>query len=473
MLDMKKCPNCGKENNDNAKFCIDCGASLSDHNIRCPRCNAVTNANSKICPKCGYRFTSVSACETQSINTIDIDVIDEEEYLKEQKEIKQRVFNSKIKRLNEDEYKNIKKQKIREYNEDFVSKKSKISAEKMLKVEKIFHIASFISAAFILLLGSIFSFLPLVISNTEGAIYPYHFLIDNWASVIKGFSYGYIGNGIAHGLAPILQFIFTLGFMGTSVGLFLLVLIQGLNKMNRGDYKNNYYVLVLIDLLVSMALMISISLDTSVLMYSPTILAFIIICLVYLVAVGGYYVFKASVVKESIVITRRVLLIVSSFLGLGALVLISYRIIISGASNYTIHSYLNELLEHFSDSNNGLSFYLGFVGYFIYILSAVFISLSLLYSFRMIRKYNAYRLNNLIFNIFGCVLSILILVLFTLSTYYSNLDSTYELNAYPILVVVLEGLSLLTSIISFILLKDENIKDKDFDKLSLNNKEEK
>lgn len=469
---MRKCPNCGKENNDNAKFCIECGASLSDHNLRCPRCNAVTNANSKICPKCGYRFTSVSNCETQSINTIDIDVIDEEEYLKEQKEIKQRVFNSKIRRLNEDEYKNIKKTKIKEFSEDFASSKSKISAEKMLKVEKIFHLSSFIFSALILLLGSIFSFLPLVVSNDGNAlVYPYTFLIDNWTAVVEGFSYGYFANGVAHGLAPVLQFIFVLGFMVVSITFFLIVLIQGLNKLSRHDLKNNYYVLVLIDLLIAFASMISISLDNSVLMYSPTILVFIIISLVYLLLVGGYYIFKASVVKETTLIIRRISLIVSSFLSIGALVLLSYRFLITSTYNETIHEYLNDLLISFSDSNNGLSFYLGFVGYFIYILCAIFISLSTLYSFRMVRKYNTYRLNNLIFTIFGFVLSVLILVLFTLSTYYSNLNDQFSINFYPLLVVILEGISLLISLISFILLKDERIKDKDFDKLTLSKEE--
>ncbi len=469
---MKKCPNCGKENSDNAKFCIDCGASLNDHNLRCPRCNAVTSANSKICPKCGYRFTSVSNCETQSINTIDIDVIDEEEYLKEQKEIKQRVFNSKIRRLNEDEYKNIKKAKIKEYSEDFASSKSKINAEKMLKVERVFHFTSFIFSALILLLGSIFSFLPLIISNNGNSlVYPYTFLIDNWKNVVEGFSYGYFANGVAHGLAPILQFLFVLAFMICSITFFLIVLIQGLNKLNRHDIKNNYFVLVLIDLLICLASMISISLDVSVLMYSPTILIFVIVSLIYLALIGGYYIFKASVVKETILIIRRILLTVSSFLGIGALVLLSYRFIVTPTYNETIHTYLNELLISFSDSNNGLSFYLGFVGYFIYILCAIFISLSTLYSFRMIRKYNTYRLNNLIFTIFGFILSVLILVLFTLSTYYSNLDDVYTINLYPLLVVILEGVSLLISLVSFILLKDERIKDKDFDRLTLNKEE--
>ena len=89
----------------------------------------------------------------------------------------------------------------------------------------------------------------------------------------------------------------------------------------------------------------------------------------------------------------------------------------------------------------------------------------------MIRKYNTYRLNNLIFTIFGFVLSVLILVLFTLSTYYSNLNDQFSINFYPLLVVILEGISLLISLISFILLKDERIKDKDFDKLTLSKEE--
>ncbi len=456
---MQKCPNCGKENTENAKFCIDCGASLSDHNLRCPRCNSVTTSNSKICPKCGYRFTSVSSCETQSINTIDLDVLDDEEYEREQKVIKQRVFNSKIKKLNEDDYKNIKKEKIKEYNEDFASANSRISAEKMLKIEKIFHITSFSLSAFILLLASIFSFLPLVYT-TDAVLYPYYFLFNIWQDVANSFyGWGFLGNWIAGSIAPICQFIFTAAFMITSLTLFLLVLIKGLNKMSRHDYKNNYYVSVLIVLLIALADMVAISLDQPVYMYSPTIMVFIIVSLVYLVAVGGYYVFKASVVKVNTLIIRRVLLIVSSLLGVGSLVLLSYRFVIDTRGSWPIEDYLNDLLQYLDAANNGLSFYLGFVGYFIYVLCCAFIGLSVLYSFRMIRKYNAYRLNNLIFNSFGCGLSILILIVFTLSTFYSNLNYAYEINIYPLLVVILEGFSLLITLVTFILLKDDRIKD--------------
>ena len=77
---MKKiCPNCGVENEENAKFCMNCAAKLSEEiteNIPdveeaeanneeetqgefekkwvCPECNHLIDANMEKCPECGY-----------------------------------------------------------------------------------------------------------------------------------------------------------------------------------------------------------------------------------------------------------------------------------------------------------------------------------------------------------------------------------------------------------------------------------
>ena len=49
-----KCPYCGAENNDSAKFCKECGKSIQkEFNYVCPKCGAPVEEKSKFCDNCG------------------------------------------------------------------------------------------------------------------------------------------------------------------------------------------------------------------------------------------------------------------------------------------------------------------------------------------------------------------------------------------------------------------------------------
>jgi predicted RNA-binding Zn-ribbon protein involved in translation (DUF1610 family) len=49
------CPHCGKENVDDARFCVECGKELpaSDVQIDCPHCGEENVATAKFCHACG------------------------------------------------------------------------------------------------------------------------------------------------------------------------------------------------------------------------------------------------------------------------------------------------------------------------------------------------------------------------------------------------------------------------------------
>ena len=48
------CTQCGKVNDENAKFCIECGASLK--NVQCESCGALSKIGSKFCAQCGHEL---------------------------------------------------------------------------------------------------------------------------------------------------------------------------------------------------------------------------------------------------------------------------------------------------------------------------------------------------------------------------------------------------------------------------------
>ena len=71
---MVYCPNCGTPNNDNAKFCNQCGSEIVfDKDIsssnstpnQCPRCAHVRAENSTLCMKCGFN-SMTGTYKTQS-----------------------------------------------------------------------------------------------------------------------------------------------------------------------------------------------------------------------------------------------------------------------------------------------------------------------------------------------------------------------------------------------------------------------
>lgn len=57
---MKKCNKCGHTSDDNAKFCIDCGANFQENNKvsenRCVKCDALQRDDAKFCHVCGTEF---------------------------------------------------------------------------------------------------------------------------------------------------------------------------------------------------------------------------------------------------------------------------------------------------------------------------------------------------------------------------------------------------------------------------------
>lgn len=57
------CRNCGKEVDDKAVVCINCGVAPSNSNKYCPHCGAPTDAKAEVCIKCGRGLASLSICE--------------------------------------------------------------------------------------------------------------------------------------------------------------------------------------------------------------------------------------------------------------------------------------------------------------------------------------------------------------------------------------------------------------------------
>ena len=71
---MNYCTNCGKQLNDGAKFCANCGTPVSQNTSnterktvfdgeihKCPSCGAIITQTTMICPDCGLRITGRSA----------------------------------------------------------------------------------------------------------------------------------------------------------------------------------------------------------------------------------------------------------------------------------------------------------------------------------------------------------------------------------------------------------------------------
>jgi hypothetical protein len=57
-----KCPYCGAENNDSAKFCKECGKSIQkEFNYACPKCGSPVEEKSKFCDNCGLELQWVDA----------------------------------------------------------------------------------------------------------------------------------------------------------------------------------------------------------------------------------------------------------------------------------------------------------------------------------------------------------------------------------------------------------------------------
>ncbi len=50
-----RCPACGHENPEGAKFCNECAAKIE---LTCPRCNKINPPESKFCNECGTNLSA-------------------------------------------------------------------------------------------------------------------------------------------------------------------------------------------------------------------------------------------------------------------------------------------------------------------------------------------------------------------------------------------------------------------------------
>lgn len=56
------CPNCGTDNDKNAKRCISCGISLTADSAKCPYCNVPLSPGSSFCGNCGKQVITSDTC---------------------------------------------------------------------------------------------------------------------------------------------------------------------------------------------------------------------------------------------------------------------------------------------------------------------------------------------------------------------------------------------------------------------------
>jgi hypothetical protein len=60
-----KCPSCGCDNRENAKFCGECAAPLAAA-LACPRCGTANPKGRRFCDSCGQPLAALSAPEPRS-----------------------------------------------------------------------------------------------------------------------------------------------------------------------------------------------------------------------------------------------------------------------------------------------------------------------------------------------------------------------------------------------------------------------
>lgn len=461
---MKKCSKCGKENLDNAKYCISCGETLEEYNVRCPRCSFISKGNAKICEKCGYRFINLNDYETKSFEMIDDTIkLNEENYKEEEKQIKQKVLNSKIKDISKDKLSTTISDEIFEYNEDFVSSESRFSAQKMMKIERKFHQVDFFVSLILIILALAISFLPLVsLNSSKNVISDFNFtniIILNWKNIIKEFGFGidYFGNALAYSYGPILQFVFYLLFFFYSFASFIYILVKGIKDIKRNYFKHNFYLVILPSDIFFLFLLSYIGFNENVNMISGYSIVFLLLINLYLVLVAIYNIFKASVVKNKTIVIRRSLLSISFLLGIISLAISLSKIIVYDDINVSIYTYLGNLLVNLNENNNLTSFYLGFIAFFLYSLNIFFIGVTSYYSYKMLKLYNHFKITTFLFSLFSSILSLLSSILFTVSTYYSNLEYEANLTLAPIFNSIFSLIIFFISLIVLVIFKD-NVK---------------
>jgi membrane protease subunit (stomatin/prohibitin family) len=60
------CPNCGKQNNPQAKFCADCGGKMQVETVPCVKCGAQLREGAKFCSECGSTQEKQKCAECQA-----------------------------------------------------------------------------------------------------------------------------------------------------------------------------------------------------------------------------------------------------------------------------------------------------------------------------------------------------------------------------------------------------------------------
>ncbi|WP_346661754.1 zinc ribbon domain-containing protein [uncultured Methanobrevibacter sp.] len=77
---MIECPNCGKRNSDDNKFCGECGTQLPAPKNYCPECEITFKKGEKFCTQCGNKLVNEIEYleQTESDQIIPLESMDEE-----------------------------------------------------------------------------------------------------------------------------------------------------------------------------------------------------------------------------------------------------------------------------------------------------------------------------------------------------------------------------------------------------------
>jgi class 3 adenylate cyclase len=70
---VRTCPHCGNGNDDDARFCANCGATLT---AACPNCGAKRPEGARFCPSCGFAFEAASGAPGQERRVVTVLFVD-------------------------------------------------------------------------------------------------------------------------------------------------------------------------------------------------------------------------------------------------------------------------------------------------------------------------------------------------------------------------------------------------------------
>ena len=234
-------------------------------------------------------------------------------------------------------------------------------------------------------------------------------------------------------------------------------MIKGIKNFKEEKYKNNSNFFVLIALILMLCLLVSISLNFPVEEMLGGISSYLIITSIFVILDCFYQVFKSSVVANKIISIRRGLFSLSVALGIGSLVIFTYQILAAEIGSYSPQSYINDLMVNVAGGNNEPSLYTGFIGYFLYIVNAIFIGITTIYLYLDIKEYNRYRFMSMLMSSLSLGINTLVLILFIVSTSLSKLEVAIEVSSSLIVAIIFSLLIFVFTLICFIFLKDEKL----------------